>query len=95
MAIRFKIQPGDVPAAEAARRLGLSLEAFNLALPNLIKRGFPRPDPDTGNFDLDAIDAWRRRRNPHLFTAGGAFGALDASTVAGDRIEALRRAGKS
>lgn len=95
MAIRFKVQPGDVPATEAARRLGLTIEAFNLALPNLVARGFPKPDPDTRNFDIEAIDAWRRRRNPHLFTAGGEFGALDASTVVAARIEALRRAGKS
>ncbi|WP_024341222.1 hypothetical protein [Bradyrhizobium japonicum] len=91
MAIRFHVQPGDVPPAEAARRLGLMVDAFVAALPNLIARGFPKPDPDTGNFDIDAIDAWRRRRHPHLFAAGGEFGPVDASTVARDRIEAMRQ----
>ncbi|MDA9469645.1 hypothetical protein [Bradyrhizobium sp. CCBAU 53415] len=88
---RFHVIPGDVPREYAARRLGLSLEDFDKALPNLIVRGFPKPDPDTGNIDLEAIDAWRRRRHPHLFTAGGEFGPIDASTVAKDRIEAMRQ----
>jgi hypothetical protein len=89
-ATRFRIQPGDVPASAAAQRMGLTADAFTGALPNLISRGFPKPDPDTGNFDLDAIDAWRRLRHPHLFAGRGEFGAMDASTVARDRIAALR-----
>jgi hypothetical protein len=88
---RFRVQPGDVPASAAAERLGVTLDAFEAALPNLLSRGFPRQDPDTKNFDLDAIDAWRRKRHPHLFGGGsGEFGARDASTVAADRIAALR-----
>src|SRR5215469_1312724 len=47
--------------------MGLSLDAFRDALPELVARGFPQADETTGNFDLDAIDAWRRNRNPHLF----------------------------
>jgi hypothetical protein len=91
MVRRFHIAPGDVPAAIAAERLGVPLEAFEASLPNLISRGFPKPDPDTRNFDLDAIDAWRRTRHPHLFGGGnGEFGARDASTVVSDRIAALR-----
>jgi hypothetical protein len=64
---RFQIIPGDVPIEVAARRMGMTLEAFKAALPNLIARGFPKTDPDTGNFDLDAIDAWRKTRHPHLY----------------------------
>jgi|SRR5215813_9919202 len=68
MALRFKLPPGgDVPPATAARRMGLSLDAFRDALPDLVARGFPRADETTGNFDLDAIDVWRRTRNPLLF----------------------------
>jgi len=56
-----------VPPVTAARRMGLSLNAFRDALPELVARGFPQADETTGNFDLDAIDTWRRTRNPHLF----------------------------
>jgi hypothetical protein len=65
--IRHRVDPGDVPAEKAARRLHLTVEEFRQKLPDLLARGFPVPDPTTGNFDLDAIDVWRRSRNPHLF----------------------------
>lgn len=65
---RFRVEPGDVPAAIAARRLGLSEAEFNAKLPRLLSRGFPAPDPDTDKFDLDAINAWRKLRYPRLFS---------------------------
>ena len=43
---RFRIEPRDVPAQEAARRLGKTLAEFDAILPKLIARGFPKPDPD-------------------------------------------------
>ena len=61
--IRFRVDPADVPAEKAARRLHLTLEQFKEVLPNLLKRGFPAADPDTGMFDLEAIDAWRKSRH--------------------------------
>ena len=61
--IRYRVDPRDVPPEKAARRLHLTLACFNELLPNLIKRGFPEPDPDTGMFDLDAIDLWRKNRH--------------------------------
>jgi hypothetical protein len=68
MSRRFKLPPGgDCPPAAAARRIWLSPEEFKEALPDLLVRGFPRADPTTGNYDIDAIDAWRRSRYPHLF----------------------------
>jgi hypothetical protein len=71
MTLRFKLPSGgDVPPIAAARRMGLSLDAFGDALPELVARGFPQADETTGNFDLDAIDVWRRTRNPHLFPDG-------------------------
>ncbi len=65
-AIRFKVDPRDVPPIMAARRLGLTMEQFEAALPRLLGRGFPPSDPDTGNYDLDAIDAWRSSRHRRL-----------------------------
>jgi len=68
MSMRFKLPPGgDCPPTAAARRIFLTPEEFREQLPQLLVRGFPRADPTTGNYDLDAIDAWRRSRYPHLF----------------------------
>lgn len=68
MTMRFTLPPGgDCPPATAARRIWLSVEMFEAKLPELLERGFPPADPTTGNFDLDAIDAWRRGRHPRLF----------------------------
>jgi hypothetical protein len=61
--IRYRVDPADVPPEKAARRLHLTLERFIEVLPKLMERGFPPPDPDTGMFDLEAIDLWRRSRH--------------------------------
>lgn len=87
---RFKVEPRDVPAEAAARRLGMKVEDFDVALPNLVARGFPQRDPDTGNFDLKAVDRWCDARNPHLFGMPVAMDARDASSVVSDRIAAMR-----
>src|SRR5215467_14646181 len=70
--MRYRVDPGDVPPEKAARRLHLTLARFNELLPNLVKRGFPEADPDTGMFDLDAIDLWRKSR--HSSTQSLALG---------------------
>ena len=88
--MRFKILPRDVPREIAARRLGKSITEFDQALPNLLARGFPVADPDTGNFDLVAIDRWCDARHPHLFGGGEAIRARDASTVVQDRIGQMK-----
>lgn len=67
--LRFQVDPRDVPPEKAARRLGLTMEAFGTLLPRLLGRGFPPSDPDTGNYDLDAIDAWRAARHRRLLSA--------------------------
>lgn len=86
-----RVIPGDVPGHSAARRLGLTEEEFQVQLPQLVARGFPAADPDTGLFDLDAIDAWRRARYPHLFGATMPTSAADARTgVVRGRIRSLR-----
>lgn len=80
---------GDVPAKVAALRLGMDVEDFEAALPNLIARGFPSPEPHTGNFDIEAVDAWRHARHPHLFPSAD-MGPRDAATVVSDRIARMR-----
>lgn len=87
--IRHRIDPGDVPPALAARRLGLTETQFLAMLPELSIRGFPPPDPTTGMFDLDAIDAWRRARNPHLFLTHNPP-SRDARIVVPSRLEEQR-----
>ena len=93
MTRRFHLPPGgDVPPDVAARRLGLTLAAFTEALPVLVGRGFPAADPTTGNFDLDAIDRWRRARHPQLFPSDKlilAPAARDASDVVQQRLARL------
>jgi hypothetical protein len=91
MAPRFKVEPRDAPPEIAARRLGKSLSDFQSVLPNLLARGFPAADPDTGNFDLAAIDRWCDARHTHLFGGGAGMTARDAGEVAKGRIEAMRR----
>jgi hypothetical protein len=89
--MRFRVEPRDIPPEQAARRLGKTLAEFNTALPNLLARGFPAPDRDTGNFDLHAIDRWCDSRHAHLFGGGSTMQARDAGTVARDRIAAMRK----
>jgi hypothetical protein len=90
-----EVDPGDVCAEKAARRLGLTLTQFEEIQPRLYARGFPRPYVDTGHFDLDAIDSWRKTRNPHLFGLTAVQTARDPSIGFRDRLEALRGSGKS
>lgn len=93
MSMRYKLPPGgDCPPVAAARRIWLTLEQFREQLPELTARGFPRADPTTGNFDLDAIDAWRKARYPHLYRQ--ELTPSPAARNAGDVLRA-RLAGKS
>jgi hypothetical protein len=87
--MRYRVEPRDVPQQAAARRLGLTSAEFEARYQNLIARGFPAPDPDTGNFDLHAIDRWCDARHPHLF-GGSTMQARDASDVVQRRIENMR-----
>jgi hypothetical protein len=88
--MRTAAKPRDVRPAEAARRLGLDLADFDAKLPNLLARGFPQSDPDTGLYDTVAIDRWCDARHPHLFGGEPAMQARDASTIAQDRIARMR-----
>ncbi len=79
-----------MPPAEAARRLGIGLADFNAKLPNLLARGFPKPDPDTGLYDMVAIDRWCDARHPHLFGSQAIMQARDAGAVVKDRIAQMQ-----
>jgi hypothetical protein len=56
--VRFRVEPRDLSLEGAACRLDKPRAEFQAILPNLLARGFPQPDSDTGNFDLIAIDKW-------------------------------------
>jgi hypothetical protein len=88
--MRLKIVPRDVKGEHAARRLSLSLAQFEQALPDLLARGFPAPDPTTGHFDLVAIDRWCDARHVHLFGEGSVMTARDGTSIAQERIAAMR-----
>jgi len=87
MSLRYAIDPKDISPEKAARRLGLELSRFEEILPRLLSRGFPAPDLDTGNFDLDEIDAWRARRHRRLPTAEATDNSLH---LVQSRLAAMR-----
>lgn len=98
MGMRYKLAPGsgDCPPNAAAREMWLTLEQFNEKLPELLKRGFPAPDPTTGNYDMDAIKQWRKQRHPHLYGTQPttAATARNAGDVVFERLGRLRRSGE-
>ncbi|GEO12982.1 hypothetical protein [Microvirga aerophila] len=67
LGIRFPVKPRDIPVEKAARRLHLTCHQFEQLKGGLYARGFPQPDPDTGMYDLKAINRWCGRRHPELF----------------------------
>lgn len=83
--------PADITLAEVARRLGLKTEDCRGKLPDLYARGFPQPDPVTYRFDPEAVERWRRLRNPGLFPElSRPQLAKDAKSInIADRIAAL------
>jgi hypothetical protein len=82
---------GDVPRALIALGLGLSLADFSMRLPELGKRGFPKADPTTGQYCIEAVDRWRLRRHANLFPElMHSPTAVDAGSVFGERMERLR-----
>jgi hypothetical protein len=56
--IRMRVDPRLVTPEKAARRLGLTLTAFEHVRAQLETRGFPKPFPVIGHYALDAIDRW-------------------------------------
>jgi hypothetical protein len=90
--MRFKINPRDVPAEMAARRLGLSIDGFEDVRADLEARGFPVPDVTTGNYDMAAIDAWMDRRSG--IRGAPATVAKDAGAVVNGRLGRMTADGR-
>lgn len=81
---------GDVAPSIIALRLGLSLADFNLRLAELERRGFPTPDPTTGQYCIEAVDRWRLRRHAKLFPElVHSPTAVDAGNVFAERMGRL------
>ncbi|UEM08628.1 hypothetical protein J4G43_028125 [Bradyrhizobium barranii subsp. barranii] len=94
--VRYRVEPGDVPPEKAARRLHLTLDRFNELLPRLQARGFPPPDPDTGMFDLEQIDRWRKDRHgtdPALTGRPDTAQPTAPARSMGERFAAKKRSG--
>lgn len=87
--IRYRIDPRDLPPEKVARRLHLTKERFEELLPDLRARGFPVPDPTTGNFDGKAIEAWMDRRSGLSLDLTSAKPARNAEEVFGDRARRI------
>ena len=66
----------------------MALDQFEAILSKLTAR-LPCRRPDTGNYDLAAIERWCDARHPHLFAAN--ISAQGGSTVALDRIRASQK----
>jgi hypothetical protein len=85
---------GDVPPSIVARLLGLSAADFERLLPELTHRNFPKPDPTTGHFCIEAVDRWRFGRYPALFPMlTVAPTAIDAQAVFDDRLRQMGEGG--
>jgi len=84
--MRFHIKPRCVPASAAARRLGLTERDFKDRLYDFEKAGFPRPDPVSGNYDIEAIDRYIEARNPTFFGKADDGGAITEQSVMLQRI---------
>ena len=92
--VRFAIEPADIPPEKVARRLHLTPAAFDTLKARLFARGFPLPDPDTGNYDLEAVDRWRKLRpgNRHLFPELTSGSPLSDSQLVPSMGERFREA---
>jgi hypothetical protein len=86
--LRFRVDPRDVPAEKAARRLHLTLPEFERCRVALYERGFPAPDPTTGMYDLHAIDRWMDARHEQVVANASLTAAAvprNADDVFGER----------
>jgi hypothetical protein len=82
---------GDVAAGVVAQRLGLSPPDLERLRPDLEARGFPKADPTTGRYCIEAVDRWRLKRHAALFpelTTTSA--AVHAGAVFEERLRLLR-----
>jgi hypothetical protein len=83
---------GDIPPASVAELLGLTVADFERLLPQLHQRNFPKPDPTTGNFCVEAVDKWRLGRHPKLFPMlTAAPTAIQADIVFDERLRRMEQ----
>jgi hypothetical protein len=81
---------GDIPASAVAELLGVTLSDFRAILDQLGERGFPDPDPTTGLYCIEAVDRWRLRRHPKLFSElTAAPSAAHADTIFEERLRRI------
>jgi len=81
---------GDISATAIAELLGLSASDLQAKLEQLHERGFPRADPSTGLYCVEAVDRWRLRRHPQLFPElTAAPTAAHAGAVFDERMRAF------
>ena len=81
---------GDVSRSHVAQLMGLSGPDFDAVRPQLEERGFPRPDPTTGLYCIEAVDRWRLRRHASMFPQlTGAGGPTNASDTFDERRRAV------
>jgi hypothetical protein len=81
---------GDVAAGVIAELLGLSLTDFVARRAALYDRKFPRPDPTTGLYCIEAVERWRLLRHPQLFPElTAAPTAAHAGAVFDERLRRL------
>jgi hypothetical protein len=83
---------GDVPPSTVAQLLGIALADFERLLPQLNERDFPKPDPTTGNYCIEAVDKWRLSRHPTLFPMLTAVPtAIHAGAVFEERLRRVEQ----
>ncbi|TAL01852.1 MAG: hypothetical protein EPO08_09180 [Rhodospirillaceae bacterium] len=76
---KFMPEPRGWNKTQVAARLGISPSRFSELAIELLRAGFPQPDPITGKTDGDAVNAWMDSRSPVL---------ASRSTANSDRLDA-------
>lgn len=88
-AIRYTVDPRDIPPEKVARLLHQTPDEFEARKAALFDRGFPQPDPTTGMYDMVAINAWMDQR--HRLTSGASTERQTARNTAEVAAERQRR----
>ena len=83
--IRHRVDPRCAPIEKAARLMGMTKTDFELALPQLQARGFPRPVPVINLWDLTAINRWLDDQ-----IDSETRSAKNAADVVAQRLEKMR-----
>ena len=84
-AIRFPVQPRMVGPEKIARRLGVTLTAFEGKRSELEREGFPKPDSVLGTYCLESVDKWIDRRSGLISATGPVSDPAIVLEMAGQR----------